>query len=426
MLNKLLRLIAEYHMLIPGDKVCCAVSGGADSMALLWSMYLLREKLGIKLSAVHYNHNLRGEESDQEERFVADFCQRYDIPLSVGRGKISAGKKGLEAAAREARYAYFQTVPGKIATAHTANDNAETVLMHMVRGSGLKGLGGISPVRDNLIRPMLGVTRQEVLAFLAEYHIPYCNDSSNHTDAFLRNRLRHHVIPLLEQENPRLAENMSAMALRLREDELTLRSLDVPAEELSVPALRNLPKARRSRLLAAFLEQCGVKEPESEHISLAEQLVFSEKPSARASFPGDVAVCRNYDILRRDSRSMPLQMRILACPGITRIPELGLRVVCRQTDVPVNSDTVFSVLPVGQMVLRGRETGDILTLPGGSKPLKKLFIDRKIPAADRCRIPVVCDTEGILGVYGFGVNRKREVNSGSCICIEFVHDSHSL
>ncbi len=424
MLNKLLRLIAEYHMLNPGDKVCCAVSGGADSMALLWGMYLLREKLGIELSAVHFNHNLRGDESDQEERFVADFCQRYEIPLSVGCGEITAGKKGLEAAAREARYDYFQTIPGKIATAHTANDNAETVLMHMIRGSGLKGLGGISPVRGNLIRPMLGVTRQEVLAFLAEYHISYRNDSSNDTDAFLRNRLRHHVIPLLEQENPRLAENMSAMALRLREDERTLVSLDTPAEELSVTALRNLPKARRSRLLSAFLEQCGVKEPESEHISLAEQLVFSEKPSARASFPGDVIVCRNYDILRADAQNMPLKSRVLACPGITPIPELGLRVVCRLTDVPMNSDTVFSVMPVGQLVLRSRETGDVLTLPGGSKPLKKLFIDRKIPAADRCRVPVVCDAEGILGVYGFGVNRKREVNSGNCICIEFVHNSH--
>lgn len=423
MLNKLLRLIAEYDMLVPGDRVCCAVSGGADSMALLWGMYLLRDKLGIELSAVHFNHHLRSEESDQEEHFVADFCHRYEIPLSVGHGEITAGKKGLEAAAREARYAYFQTISGKIATAHTANDNAETVLMHMVRGTGLKGLGGIAPVRDNLIRPMLCVTRQEILSFLSEYHISYRNDSSNDTDVFLRNRLRRHVIPMLEQENPRLAENMSAMALRLREDELILRSLDTPSNELSVMALRALPGARRSRLLAVFLEQCGVKEPESAHISLAEGLVFSEKPSAKAIFPGGVVVCRNYDVLRREIQKLPLQQRVLACPGITPIPELGLRVVCRLMDAPVNNHTIFSVMPVGELLLRSRETGDVLTLPGGSKPLKKLFIDRKIPAADRCRIPVVCDAEGILGVYGFGVNHKRAVYSGSCICIEFIRDS---
>lgn len=420
MLNKLLRLIAECNMLVPGDKVCCAVSGGADSMALLWGMYLLRDKLNIELSAVHFNHHLRSEESDQEERFVADFCERFEIPLSVGHGTIVAGKKGLEAAAREARYAYFQTISGKIATAHTANDNAETVLMHMVRGTGLKGLGGIAPVRGCLIRPMLGVTRQEILAFLEEYHIPYCNDSSNDTDAFLRNRLRHHVMPLLEQENPKLAENLSAMAMRLREDELALCSLDTPAKELSVTALRGLPKARRSRLLVAFLEQCGVNEPEAAHISLAERVVFSEKPSATASFPGGVTIYRNYDVLRAAKASVPLQPRKLACPGITQIPELGMQVICTQTDTPVNNDRVFSVVPVGTPVLRSREAGDCLTLSGGSKTLKKLFIDRKIPAADRCRIPVVCDAEGILGVCGFGVNRKRAVNCGRCICIEFV------
>ena len=426
MLNKLLRLIAEYNMLIPGDKVCCAVSGGADSMALLWSMYLLREKLEIELSAVHFNHHLRSAESDQEERFVVDFCQRYEIPLFIGHGTITSGKKGLEAAAREARYAYFQTLPGKIATAHTANDNAETVLMHMVRGTGLNGLGGIAPMRGSLIRPMLAVTRQEVIAFLEEYHIPYRNDSSNDTDAFLRNRLRHHVIPLLEQENPRLAENMSAMAMRLREDELTLRSLDAPASELSVSVLRTLPEARRSRLLAAFLEQCGVKEPESEHISLADRLVFSNKPSAKATFPGNVTICRNYDVLRVATQNIPVRQYVLACPGVTPIPELGMCVACTLTDKPVNSATVFSVIPVGNVVLRRRKAGDCLTLPGGSKPLKKLFIDRKIPSSDRCRIPVICDDEGILGVYGFGVNRKRAINCGKCICIELVHDSRKL
>ena len=426
MLNKLLRQIAEYNMLVPGDRVCCAVSGGADSMALLWGMYLLRDKLNIELSAVHFNHHLRFDESDQDERFVNEFCDRFEIPFSVGHGTIRAGNKGLEAAAREARYAYFQTISAKIATAHTANDNAETVLMHMIRGTGLNGLGGIAPVRGKLIRPMLRITRQEILAFLAQYHIAYRTDSSNNTDAFLRNRLRHHVIPLLERENPKLAENLSETALRLREDELMLRSLDTPTKALSVTALRALPSARRTRLLAAFLEQSGVNEPQSAHISLAERLVFSEKPSATAFFPGGVTICRNYDVLILKETSTPLQQRALICPGVTEIPELGLRVICRLIDTPTNSNTVFSVAPVGTLILRSRASGDSITLPGGSKSLKKLFIDRKIPAADRNRIPVVCDADGILGVYGFGVNRKRAVNSGRCICIELVHDHHEL
>ena len=209
MLNNLLRQLRKYDMLRPGERVYCAVSGGADSMALLWGMYLLREKLGISLAAVHFNHQLRGEESDREEAFVRAFCRQYEIDLTVGRACVVAGAKGLEAAAREARYAFFDTLSGKIATAHTADDNAETVLMHVVRGTGLKGLGGIAPVRRNLIRPMLTVTRQQVLAFLEEYHIPHVEDSSNAEDLFLRNRLRHYVMPLLKRENPSLAENLS-------------------------------------------------------------------------------------------------------------------------------------------------------------------------------------------------------------------------
>ena len=218
MRNKLLAFIREYDLINPGDTVICAVSGGADSMALLWSMYLLKEKLGIALQAAHFNHNLRGEESLRDEAFVVSFCKAHDILCHVGSGIVKPGEKGLEAAARNARYAFLEALSGKIATAHTADDNAETLLMHLVRGTGLKGLGGIAPKREHLIRPMLTVTRQEVLAFLEKEKIPYVTDSSNETDAFLRNRIRHHVMPLLKAENPSLAQSLSATALGLRQD----------------------------------------------------------------------------------------------------------------------------------------------------------------------------------------------------------------
>ena len=219
MLNKLLKFIREQNMIQPGDCVICAVSGGADSVALLFALYLLKEKLEIHLEAAHFNHHLRGEESDRDERFVAELCDRYDIPLHLGGGQVIPGKKGLEAAARDARYSFLKKLPGKIATAHTADDNAETVLMHLVRGTGLKGLGGITPVHGNVIRPMLRVTRQDVEAFLEEWCLSHIEDSSNETDAFLRNRIRHHIMPLLTAENPKIAENLSQMALRLRLDE---------------------------------------------------------------------------------------------------------------------------------------------------------------------------------------------------------------
>ena len=219
MRNKLLRMIRQYDMIMPGDTVVCAVSGGADSVALLFAMYLLKDKLDIRLEAAHFNHHLRGEESDGDEAFVREFCGRYDIPLHVGSAEVRPGKKGLEAAARDARYAFLRSLNGKIATAHTADDNAETVIMRMIRGTGLKGLGAIAPVSGNVIRPMLLVNRQEVEEFLLAWGLPHREDSSNASDAFLRNRIRHTVMPLLKSENPRLAENLSLMALRLREDE---------------------------------------------------------------------------------------------------------------------------------------------------------------------------------------------------------------
>ena len=334
MLNELLALVRRYDMLQPGDRVICALSGGADSVALVFALYLLKEKLQIQLEAAHFNHQLRGAESDRDEAFVRQLCDRFDIPLHVGRGQVVPGKKGLEAAARDARYAFLETLPGKIATAHTADDNAETVLMRLVRGTGLKGLGGICPVRGRIIRPMLLVTRQQVEAFLEEYCLSHVEDSSNGTDDFLRNRLRRHILPALREENPKLSRNLSAMALRLRLDEEALTAGVEDGSGLSVPETLALPEAIRSRALEAFLIHSGVKEPESAHIAQASALLTSENPSARASFPGNVVIGRVYD------RLMPLEQRpesvggkhgLPRCDGFSRPGSAG--------DLPGNGKT---------------------------------------------------------------------------------------
>ncbi len=407
MLNKLQAMLRRYEMVQPGDTVICAVSGGADSVALLFALHLLKDNLSITLEAAHFNHGLRGAESDRDEAFVGSLCQRYDIPLHVQRGAVMPGKKGLEAAARDARYAYFETLPGKIATAHTADDNAETVLMHMVRGTGLKGLGAIAPVRGRYIRPMLLITRQQVLEFLEEYHLEHITDSSNASDAFLRNRLRHHVMPLLAVENPCLAESMSEMALRLRQDEQALCADLEITQTLSVKALRDMPAARRSRLLMAFLERCGVREPTAEHICLAESLVFSPKPSARASFPGGVVLSRAYDCLMPLTAVDALCETQVPCPGEVVLSQLGLRLRCERANSIVNTADTFTVAAQGKIYLRSRRAGDRLRLSGGTKTLKELFIDRKIPAHERLHIPVLADSQGVLGVWGIGVNQDR-------------------
>lgn len=406
MLNKLTAFVRKYDLISPGDQIICALSGGADSTALLFALYLLREKFQFALSAAHFNHNLRGEESLRDEQFVRNLCDRYDIPLFVGTGTVKAGKKGLEAAAREARYAFFATLPGKVATAHTANDNAETVLLHLVRGTGLKGLGGIAPVNGRIIRPMLNVTRADVVAFLQEYCLTCVQDSSNDTDAFLRNRLRHHVMPLLEQENPRLAENLSAMALTLRQDEAFLQQQAKRQATLNVTALGQMEDPLRNRVIEGFLKEQGVREPEYRHIAAVSDLIFSQKPSARVHLPGGVTVERCYDVLRVCPEGAFLPME-LHCPGETVIESLGLKVTCRQAQQSCNSGNTFTVAPSGKVWLRSRLPGDEIRLPGGTKSLKKLFIDRKIPASQRSLIPVLADEKGVLAVYGMGVNRNR-------------------
>ena len=405
MQNKLYSFLRQQDMVQPGDTVICAVSGGADSVALLFAFYLLKDKLQINLEAAHFNHHLRGAESDADEAFVKDLCDRYDVPLHLGGGEVKSGPKGLEAAARDARYAFLQSLKGKIATAHTADDNAETVLMHLIRGTGLKGLGGIAPIRGNIIRPMLKCTRQDVEDFLEEWCLSHIEDSSNATDAFLRNRIRHHVMPLLKQENPKLAENLTDMALRLREDEILLSSQANFQILPTVESLKAMHPALRSRVLERFLKKNGVKEPEDCHIAQTEALLYSEKPSARTNLPGGVTVARCYDRLEVIEENTGITPVILPCPGQVEVGDYT--VTCFPAEEVLNGPDTFTVKPKGTITVRSRQAGDNIRLSGGTKSVKKLFIDRKIPAAIRDQIPVVCDEEDILGVYSIGTNHNR-------------------
>ena len=414
MLNKMLAAIRRYEMVRPGDRVICAVSGGADSMALLWGMWLLKEKLGITVEAAHFNHNLRAEESDRDAEFVAKFCDFHDIRLHFGSGTVVSGIKGLEAAARDARYAFLRSLSGTIATAHTADDNAETVLMHLIRGTGLRGLGGITPCSDCLIRPLLDVTRAQVEEFLNENYIRHIEDSSNATDAYLRNRLRHHVMPLLRDENPSIATGLSAAAQRIRQDAALLDALASGLDPTDVTVLRAAPAPLRRRALEGLLRKNGFPEPSAEHIAQAEQVVFSHKPSSRVTL-GGVTLRRNYDRLCVDRGQIILPIRALPREGITPLPEIGLAV--RTSCVSEPGDQ--TICPRGEMVVRCRAEGDLLTTKGGTKSLKKRFIDRKIPQWERLAVPVVADREGVLAVMGFGTDETRKTG-GPYVRIEFV------
>lgn len=436
--NKLWAFCQENHLLSDGEQVVCAVSGGADSMALLWAMYLLREEKGLVLSAAHFNHGLRGEESDRDEDFVREFCEQYQIALSVGRGQVQSCGKGLEDAARRARYGFLESLDSgtKIATAHTADDNAETILLHMLRGTGLKGLGGIAPQRGRIIRPMLGCSRKEVEQFLFRWGISHIEDSSNGADHFLRNRLRHEVMPVLKRENPSISENTSAMALRLRMDQEFLNQTAQEAlcsiwEEkgIRVDGLLKLHPAIQARVISMLLQKAGVREPEAVHIKQALELAESQNPSARKEFPQGVVLRREYQYLVTGQEVPALDSVELKIPGVTRVGpwEIQCRYLNPEEKIQ-NSPFTFTVAydRIGEspVFLRKRQTGDRLRLSGGSKSVKKLFIDRKIPAHLRDTLPVVTVRGGILGVAGLGANLEdRAISSAQALQIIFTYNA---
>lgn len=217
--------------IMPGVRVLCAVSGGVDSMYLLHRMTALGAQRGFAVGCAHFNHGLRGAESDRDEAFVRAQCEKLGVPFYAGRGDVASVRgMGTEAAARELRYAFLAQCAQAhsydwIATAHTADDNAETLLLNLARGCGLRGLTGIPPQRGKLLRPMLDTTRAQAEAYLTAHAIPHVEDSTNAADAYARNRVRHHAVPALESVNPAFVQHAADTAALLREDEAFLCGL---------------------------------------------------------------------------------------------------------------------------------------------------------------------------------------------------------
>jgi tRNA(Ile)-lysidine synthase len=222
--------VQDHAMLTPGDSVLVGVSGGPDSVALLRILSALADKLSIKIAVAHLNHCLRGKESDRDEAFVRELASTHGLPLHVQQKNVTAwareNKKSIEEAARDVRYAFYREVASqhgfnRIALGHNYDDNAEQVLMNLLRGSGPRGLAGIPPTRDNwIIRPLIQTSRQEILAFLTHCHQPFVLDSSNLDTRFLRNKIRHELLPyLIEEYNPGVKASLNRLSDILTKEE---------------------------------------------------------------------------------------------------------------------------------------------------------------------------------------------------------------
>ena len=413
----------EYDMLPKSGTVMVCVSGGADSMCLLHMMRSLAGEIGFTVAAAHFNHNLRGAESDGDQNLVSRTCAQWGIYLVTGSGDVAGESRrrgtGIEETARDLRYKFFDEAAdalgaSKIATAHTSDDNLETVLLRIARGTGLSGLCGIPPVRGRIIRPLLTTSRRQVEAYDQLNHVPFRDDSTNFEDECSRNRVRHHVIPRLRELNPALEESSVKMISLLREDEayldgLAVKFLEENAGHGSVPAgkLGGLPFPVASRCVRKLCPgDLGL-----DHVRAVLALALSGDPSARLSLPG-IQVWREYDRLffGKFPGSAGFCETPLPCPGVLELPEAGVRIT---TEEIASIGGIYKSLTTflfkkddicGKISVRPRRAGDSvrLSLNSGSKSLKRLFIDKKIPARLRASIPVICDEAGPLAIPRIG------------------------
>ncbi len=437
---------ADFQGLTPPEVLLCGLSGGADSVALVH----LAKAMGFTVHAVHVNHCLRGAQSDADQAFVEQFCATWDIPLTVKTVAVQvvaeAQKMGVEEAARTVRYEAFSKVattlaerckqPVTIATAHTASDQVETILMRLVRGTGLQGLCGIPPRRDNIIRPLLQVSRADVERYCTEQGLCYVTDASNSDTTYTRNYLRHEVLPKLAALNPSLVATVQSMAGGLQADEQYLKAqtaeafdslLTAEGTALLLPSLQQLPEAIKRRVLLRFCSTQGV-EPSATLIQRLLQVVEQGQGRCGANHGRFFVIARNRLVARREE-DWAVQEQGENTPNM--LPTSGviqsktgtcykiniLEITSSETFHKVSKNHFDILLDCGKICgriqIRTRCSGDRIKL-WENRPtvsLKKLFCTLQLPLAERDKRFVLVDDQGVIAVEGIGVAYRVKPDS---------------
>ncbi|HYA29277.1 MAG TPA: tRNA lysidine(34) synthetase TilS [Acidobacteriota bacterium] len=445
--------IEKHQMLARGDRILVAVSGGPDSVALLYLLFELREELGLHLEVAHLQHGIRGAEAEADARFVAALTERLGLPfhlkrLSLPSIKSAAGKGNLEALAREERYRFFTEIVhahglGKVATAHTQDDQAETVLMWFLRGSGMKGLGGMtalhqisSPTALIVVRPLLNLSKAEIVEFLRKRGLAYCIDRTNQDPALLRNWLRLELLPKLQQQvGENLSERLSRQAELMRDEEELLAGLArnkleeiACADGLRRDGLLAAPMAMQRRLLRLWIEQKrgSLRGLDFVHVDELLRLIKYGAPQGRLALPGGWELVREYDwlkLVRRSARLNPVCYSYPFTAGSTlAIPQADCEIRSEVlkpplTRLPVDlSEAVFDAACLtGSLCVRNFRRGDYFQPLGmtGHKKIKDLLIDHKVALSLRAKLPFLVQDEEVLWVPGFGRSEIAKVTPGT-------------
>lgn len=449
-------------MINRGEKIVVGVSGGADSVCLLFLLCGYRKQAGNDLLAVHINHMIRGEEADRDEAFVKELCGRLNVPLISKRINVPLFSKenGLseEEAGRTVRYqAFFEAAgdsPSKIAVAHNREDNAETVLLNLARGAGLRGASGMRPVTQHqgytVIRPLLEISRTEIEGWLKEEGTTWCEDSTNEGEAYSRNTIRHKVLPELERINSRAASHICGTASQLSEIEEYLEKETEKAFEEAASFRDGEVLLFREQLLAldpviqkrviyrAIVHAAGRKKDiSSGNVEAVRNLLFLQSGRS-ADLPCGLFALRRYEEIvlsaaKEAEKKEPVVFRKEDAGETEKTVSLpdGSRLIFRK--IAVNNgnraelmekniytkafdyDKILGVIKVGEKV-----PGDVIELKTGRKTLKKLFIDEKIPADQRNKIPVLRDEKSVIWAVGSRISERHKIteNTKTALTVE--------
>jgi tRNA(Ile)-lysidine synthase len=441
-IERVLKTITRYSMLPRASHVTVAVSGGPDSVCLLEVLRELASRFEVKLSVAHFNHRLRGAASDEDEQFVAKLAARYGLRCYCASANVARSKDNLEQAARRARRAFFAELIRKgytdrVALGHTRDDQAETVLFRLLRGSGLAGLAGIYPVTaDGYIRPLIEITRAEVEEFLRSRGLEWREDATNRDPRFARNRIRHSLLPQMAREwNPRIADALAHLADLAHEEERWWRAeIDRLAEsrlernggavEVRADALASLPRAAARRLVRRALAEVkgDLRRIEYQHVERVLELAARPGGEGRLRLP-ELSVTRSFDWVRiappRSPEAFPSVN--LVVPGTYAGPgggsELRFEVAGKTRAKPcatLKAELCLRLIPA-PLELRGWRPGDHYRPAGQSRDrkLKEMFQRARVPSWQRPLWPIVTGGGKILWARDFGAaaefaaDRKR-------------------
>ena len=444
MYQKVKAYVKKWHMLQKEDSVIAGISGGTDSVCLLFMLLKLQKELGFALMAVHVNHGIRGAEAERDEAYVKRLCRQWNVRLKVYRENVPAYAKehGMteEEAGRDIRRTCFCKVlkewgGTKIALAHHENDNVETLLWNLCRGTGIRGLGGIAPVNDVWIRPLLCVKRREIESYLKKRGISYCTDTTNADRRYMRNRIRMDVIPYLEDcVNTESVSHMGKTMERMYELEQYILE-EVGQYKESCTGWKNgrriirqteytkIPKALRDNVLHEILcETAGRrKDIEEVHVQMLRDL-FTKQVGKRIDLPYGVTAIRTYEGVRFE-KNIPeasyagdenelFSIRVFDRePGNVTFPE---KIYTKWFDYDIIKNTVK---------IRHRIAGDSIVINryGGRKMLKQYFTDQKIPQEDRDKIWIAADGDEVLWIVGYRQSQKYQITEKTTKILEIQY-----